>query len=84
MSSEVKPIELQPLENKLRLRVQTYFSFIPERIWQLCESKNWRGKQQALRFIRERVEGITTKEEFMGTIELVSRIMAAKQAAISL
>jgi hypothetical protein len=53
-------------------------------VWQLGESKNWRGKQEALRFIRERVGSIQWKEEFMATMELLSRIITSKQAALSL
>jgi hypothetical protein len=61
MSSDAK-IELVPLETKLRLRVETYFGFIPERVWQLAESRNWRGKQEALRFVRDRVGAVQSKE----------------------
>lgn len=61
ISADPRSFELLPLENKLRMRIETYFGFIPERVWQLCESKNWRAKQEALRFIRERLPDIHTK-----------------------
>jgi hypothetical protein len=44
MVNESIRIDLEPLENKLRIRVENYFDFLPEKLWQLCESKNWKGK----------------------------------------
>ena len=44
MTNQSNRIDIQPLENKLRMRVENYFGFLPEKLWQLCESKNWRGK----------------------------------------
>jgi hypothetical protein len=41
---------------KLRTRVENYFDFLPEKLWQLCEAKNWRGKLEALKFLKEKIQ----------------------------
>lgn len=36
MANEQSVIQLQPLQMKLKMRVQNYFDFLPEQLWQLC------------------------------------------------
>ena len=65
------------------MRVENYFSFIPEIYWQFCEHKNWKGKLEAVKLVRSKVEEVQTKEQFMAILEIISRIIISKQATIS-
>lgn len=46
--------------------------------------KNWRAKVEAVRAGKEKVGAVTSKEEFMGLLELVSLVVGSRQAAVSL
>ena len=37
------------------MRLENYFDFIPEKIWKLCQHKNWKAKQEALKFMKEKI-----------------------------
>lgn len=63
--------------------MENYFTFIPERVWQYAEHKNWKGKKEAAEYLKEHISEIETKEQYMGALELTARIIVAKQAAVT-
>lgn len=42
--SQGELFKLDPLELKVRSRLENYFEFIPEKVWQCSFSKNWKAK----------------------------------------
>ncbi len=71
LKEQFKHLDLEELDVKLRMQLQSHFDKIEEPYWQMIMNKSWNAKKIALDYVLENVN-IEDKQTYMAVMEFIS------------